>query len=812
MARKAIRKPINIIKEDKVLLLDPEGDVIGETSIPERIPIFPLYQRPIFPGILTMVGADPATSAWIRDQLSEDKLAGLILVDPEKLKGEESEQLTSASQLYRVGTIAYVLHWVELPDGSCQFMMSTLKRFRVRRFIRSKKHFMADIEPLNHELPEVSDGIKASAAAILSALKDLIPHNPTFSQEMKLLVSKVDINEPHVLPDLAASMTSAKSDALQQVLEIEDMEKRMEYALLLLREEHDLSLLKEKIRERIDQRVSKHQREYFLREQLKEIKKELGMESDRKELDLLRFQERFKALELSDEAQERVEQEMDRYEMLEEHSSEFQVVHQYLECIASLPWGSYSKDRLGLVGAERTLNKEHYGLDDVKERILEFIGVSKLRGGVQGSILCLVGPPGVGKTSLGRSVANALGREFYRFSVGGLTDEAELKGHRRTYIGAMPGRLIQALRSVKTANPVIMLDELDKVGKSYRGDPLSVLLEILDPEQNSEFLDHYLDLRFDLSNVLFIATANVLDTIPQPLIDRMEVLRLSGYIIEEKIKIAQRHLIPKMITDCGLEPKQLKFQKSALRQLVIEYARETGVRSLEKKLRTIGRKVATRRVRGNEEDISIRSSALLDYLGPATFKEDPYHKQELPGVVRGLAWTSLGGSTLNIETILLSNNSKGLKLTGQLGEVMQESSTIAYSYIQSLLVQVSGKTQLLKKNSVHLHVPEGATPKDGPSAGIAIATSILSLALEKAVPATIAMTGEITLTGHVLPVGGSREKVVGGRLAGITTFLFPEANEQQFAELPEYLKKGLTIHFVKHFKEVANLTLGFKYQ
>jgi ATP-dependent Lon protease len=810
MARKKTTALEPAAKKDRILLVDSEGTVITVADLPNRIPIFPVYQRPIFPGILTMVGADSRVSRWIREHIREEKIIGLLLAKPdESLEEGDQRSIRSSSQLYRTGTVAYVLHWVELPDESCQFMLSTLKRFRVKRFFRDGKNYTADVEYIEEVAPDMTEELRASAAAIVSTLKELIPHNPTFSQEMHHLLSQVNLDEPITLTDLAASMTNAKSRSLQKILETQELGRRMEQTLLLLREEYDLSLLKEKISQKIDERLSKHQREFFLREQLKEIKMELGLEQDRKQVELERFRERFELLEMTEEAEERVEQELRRYEFMDESSPESQIVHQYLETIAALPWNITSEDKLDLTQAKAILDEDHYGLDDVKKRILEFIAVSKLKGRMKGGILCLVGPPGVGKTSLGRSIAKALGREFYRFSVGGLSDENELKGHRRTYIGAMPGRLIQALRTTKTMNPVIMLDELDKAGRSFRGDPYSVLLEVLDPEQNKEFLDHYLDLRFDLSQVLFIATANTVDTIPDVLRDRMETLRLAGYVIEEKLQIAEQYLIPKILPDHGLTNEHLQIPRETLRRLTVEYAREVGVRNLEKKLRTITRKMAMKVAADETHVVTLTPAVLTEFLGQPDYPEDSYKRLELAGLVRGLAWTPTGGSTLPIESILINGTAGEFKLTGQLGEVMKESSAIAYSYVQSLLRELPGKVQFFKKHTVHLHVPEGATPKDGPSAGIAMATSLLSLALERPVPASIAMTGELTLSGQVLPIGGVREKVVGARLAGIHTLLFPVANQAQYDELPEHLRDGLVVHFVTHFREVAHITLNY---
>ncbi|MGA1598526.1 MAG: endopeptidase La [bacterium] len=805
-----VKNPSPSPKRDRILLVDSEGTVITTSDLPEQIPVLPVFQRPVFPGILTTIGADPETSRWLREVHHEDKMVGLIMV---RRSTEDAElgvhRPQSASQLHRVGTLGYILRWVELPDESCQFMISTLKRFRVGRFSRDDGHFLAQTAYLEDAKPPMTDELKAAAAAIMSTLKEIIPHNPTFSQEMYMLLNQIDINEPAMLTDLAASMTNAKSHDLQKILETTDLAKRMERTLLLLREEYDLSLLKEQISQKIDERVSKHQREFFLREQLREIQRELGLEQDRKTLDLQRLQERLEGKALSDEAQQRMEDELRRYEMLEENSPELQIVHQYIDLVSSLPWGEFTADQLNLKRVRRILEQDHYGLEDVKQRILEFIAVRKLKGELKGAILCFVGPPGVGKTSLGRSVARALGREFYRFSVGGLSDESELKGHRRTYVGAMPGRLIQALRQTQSVNPVILLDEIDKIGRgNFRGDPQSVLLEVLDPEQNIDFLDHYLDLRFDLSNVLFIATANTLESIPSALLDRMEVLRLPGYIPEEKRQIARKHLLPKQLEESGLSRDQFRLTPGALNRLIEEYSREVGIRGLERNLKSLLRKSALKFLTEGLEQISIRETDLEELLGPPDFARNSYEILNRPGLVRGLAWTPTGGEVLPIEALPLSESTgERLRLTGQLGEVMQESSRIAYSYVQALNERLPGRSRLFHQRAVHLHVPEGATPKDGPSAGIAMATALLSLLVNQAVAPDLAMTGELTLTGQVLPVGGIREKLVGARLSGVKTVLLPERNRAQYSELPESLKSGITVHFVAHFEEVARRAL-----
>ena len=788
--------------------MDSEGTVVTTADLPEKVPVLPAFHRPIFPGILSPISVDNQTSQWLREQISEDKMIAVVMVKPDKLR-EDQDMLVNASQLYRLGTLAYVLNWVELPDQSCQFMLSTLQRIKIKRYQRKQQHYQAEIGYFEDKKIKLTEELKAGAAAIVSTLKELIPQNPTFSQEMFHLLNQVDINDPIMLAELAASMTNAKSEDLQKILETENLEQRIENTLLLLREEYDLSLLKEQISQKIDERVSKQQRDFFLREQLREIQQELGLEQDRKSLELRRFRERFENLDLNEEALKRVDDEMHRYSMLDEHSPELQIVHQYLDCIASLPWKQYSRDRLSLSRAEKILNQDHYGMQKVKTRILEFIGVSKLKKTTKGAILCFVGPPGVGKTSLGRSIAWALVREFYRFSVGGLTDESELKGHRRTYIGAMPGRFIQALKSVKTGNPVILLDELDKMGQSYRGDPLSVLLEVLDPEQNREFMDHYLDLHYDLSNVLFIATANVLDTIPPALKDRLEIINLSGYISEEKIQIGTKYLIPKVLEESGLNKEQFRLPKKTLEKLIQEYTRETGVRGLEKQLKALSRGVALKVAKGEKSSKTVTPGDLKSLLGPALFPKDAFKPPEHPGIAQGLAWTPSGGSILNIEAIALQGEKAELKLTGQLGEVMQESSKIAHSLVRSILNEQKNHRVGLDQ-PVHLHVPEGATPKDGPSAGISMATAIHSLALKKTVKKDLAMTGELTLTGQVLPVGGIREKLVGARLGGIKQIILPRANKPQYEELPDYIKKDIQIEFVERYAEVSNIALGIE--
>lgn len=614
---------------------------------------------------------------------------------------------------------------------------------------------------------------------------------------------------------------------MQDVLETFDIAKRIEKGLVLLKKELDIGLLQSSINQKIEATINKTQRDFFLKEQLKTIKKELGIERDDKSLEKEKFEARLKERNVPPDVLKVIKDEMDKLSTLEVQSAEYGVVRGYLDWLTIVPWGIRSAENHDLDAAEKILAEDHYGLEDIKQRILEFIGVGKLAGGVKGSILCLVGPPGVGKTSIGKSIARALNRKFYRFSVGGMRDEAEIKGHRRTYIGAMPGKLIQALKYCQTMNPVIMLDEVDKMGKSYHGDPASALLEVLDPEQNAEFLDHYLDVRCNLSDVLFIVTANVLDTIPEPLKDRMDILRLSGYIIQEKIEIAKKFLIPRNRKEMGIKATEATFTTEGLRGIINGYAREAGVRNLENQIKKILRKIAVKIVREEvhvkkeqkqvtkskskkaatspHTKYSITPQSLKEYLGKPVHTSDRFYLRTPIGVCMGLAWTALGGATLYIETIKVAGEKTAMKLTGQAGEVMKESAEIAWSYLHSAIAKYAPGFTFFEKSQVHIHIPEGATPKDGPSAGITMVTALLSLLTENPVLDNLGMTGELTLTGRILPIGGVKEKMVAARRSGLKVLIFPKDNLRDYEELPDYIRKGMTMHFVEHYDEVFKI-------
>jgi ATP-dependent Lon protease len=777
------------------------GLAVQGSVLPTTLHLLPVFDRPFFPAQAAPIVMDEQPWLQTIEDIGETghRMAGLVMVKTDKLEQLQPEDF------YQVGSIVR-LHQPARAEGKLQFIAEGVQRFRITRWLSDTPPYLVQVEYPADEKKSDDEQIRAYAMAIINTIKELLPLNPLYSEELKYFLNRFGPNEPSPLTDFAAGLTTADGHALQEVLETYPVIKRMQRVLVLLKKEMEVARLQSQIRERVEEQMSEQQRKFFLREQLKEIQKELGLEKDDRTADLERFEKRAEKLTFPEHAQQRVDDEMQKLSVLEVGSPEYTVTRNYLDWITSLPWGIDSDDILDLKRARKILNRDHDGLDDVKQRILEFLAVGQLRGTVAGSILLLVGPPGVGKTSVGRSIAETVGRKFYRFSVGGMRDEAEIKGHRRTYIGAMPGKFIHSLKEAGTENPVIMLDEIDKIGASYQGDPAAALLEVLDPEQNSDFLDHYLDLRFDLSKVLFVCTANQLDTIPGPLLDRMEVIRLSGYITDEKLAIAKHHLWPRQLERAGVKPSKLKISDSALRQIIEGYAREAGVRNLEKQLGRVVRKAAMKLVSGVKGPIRVGPKTLEEYLGKPFFgKEKPLSGV---GVVTGLAWTAMGGATLSIEATQVHSINRGFKLTGKLGEVMRESAEIAYSYVSSHLTQFQGDPAFFDAAFVHLHVPEGATPKDGPSAGITMATALLSLARNQRIRRPLAMTGELTLTGSVYPVGGIREKVIAARRAKVMELILPEANKGDFEELPANIREGVTAHFVKHYREVAPIVFG----
>ena len=808
------------LKEDSVKegKSKPKGK---KTEDPTEVFVIPLTRRPFFPGMAAPLVIEPGQYYEVLKQVakSEHKALGLFLTKKEDVNIYK----IGIEDIYPVGVLARILRIIPMEQGGAQVVLSMEKRISIKNPIKSGKLLKVEAQVFEDAPTQLSKELKAYSISIITTIKELLKLNPLFKEELQIFLGHSDFTEPGKLADFAVALTTATREELQDVLSTFDLQGRIDKALVLLKKELDLSYLQNSINQKIEATISKTQREFFLKEQLKTIKKELGIEKEDKTCDLEKFEARLEKRIISDEVLGVITEEMEKLSVLEVQSAEYAVCRNYLDWLTIVPWGIMSEESLDLAKAEKILNEDHYGLKDIKERILEYISVGKLSGGVKANIIGLSGPPGVGKTSIGKSIARALNRKFYRFSVGGMRDEAEIKGHRRTYIGAMPGKLIQALKYTEVMNPVIMLDEVDKMGKSYQGDPASALLEVLDPEQNKDFLDHYLDVRCDLSNVLFLVTANVLDSIPEPLKDRMEILRLSGYILEEKVAIAEKYLIPRNRKSMGLKASHVTFTKTAIEAIVNGYARESGVRNLENTIKKILRKVAHQIVLQEEKQkskkeeektpfkkISISEDNLVEFLGKPVFTSDRFYDRTPVGVCMGLAWTSMGGATLYIETLKVPSEKTEMKLTGQAGEVMKESSQIAWSYTHSMIEHYAPGVPFFEKTQVHVHIPEGATPKDGPSAGITMITALLSLLKNIPVVADIGMTGEVTLTGKVLPIGGVKEKFIAGKRSGLKTLIFPQENQRDYDELPSYIKKGVKVFFVSHYDEVYRIAFPKK--
>ncbi len=769
-------------------------------ALPDKLYVIPVHNRPFFPAqvLPVIVNEHPWSETLQRVANTDHRCLALFFID----RPASSDTVDfDPDDLPVHGTVVRV-HHASREGGQLQFVAQGLTRVRIRGWLRRKPPYLVEVDyPRSAE--DSRDEVKAYGMALINAIKELLPLNPLYNEELKNYLNRFSPNDPSPLTDFAAALTTAPGNELQDVLDCVPVLKRMEKVLPLLRKEVEVARLQNELSAEVNRKISEHQREFFLKEQLKIIQHELGITKDDRSADADEFRARLTGKTVPPAAQKRIDEELNKLSILETGSPEYAVTRNYLDWATSIPWGVYGKDKLDLTRARKVLDKHHAGMDDIKQRIVEFLAVGAFKGEVAGSIVLLVGPPGVGKTSIGKSIAETLGRPFYRFSVGGMRDEAEIKGHRRTYIGALPGKLVQALKDVEVMNPVIMLDEIDKLGVSHQGDPAAALLETLDPEQNAEFLDHYLDLRMDLSKVLFICTANTLDSIPAPLLDRMETIRLAGYIAEEKLAIAKRHLWPKLLAKTGVPKDRLSISDAAFKAVIEGYAREAGVRQLEKQLGRLVRKAVVRLLEDPECSIRIGPKDLEESLGVPIFRRERLLAGV--GVITGLAWTSMGGVTLPIEATRIHTLNRGFKLTGKLGEVMKESAEIAYSYISSHLKQYGGDPVFFDQAFVHLHVPEGATPKDGPSAGISMASALLSLARNQAPKKGVAMTGELTLTGQVLAIGGVREKVIAARRQKIFELILPEANRGDFDELPDYLKSGLSVHFAQHFADVAKL-------
>ncbi|XP_032680827.1 lon protease homolog, mitochondrial isoform X2 [Odontomachus brunneus] len=671
------------------------------------------------------------------------------------------------------------------------------------------------VETVNvtHEKFKQTEEIKALTQELIKTIRDIISMNPLYRESLQQMLHQGQrvVDNPVYLSDLGAALTGADAQELQQVLEEMDIIKRLRLSLALLKKEYELSKLQQKIGREVEEKVKQQHRKYILHEQLKVIKKELGLEKDDKDAIEEKYRERIKQKVVPKPVMDVLEEELNKLSFLENHSSEFNVTRNYLDWLTSMPWGVTSTENLNLQETTEILDQDHYGMEDIKKRILEFIAVSQLKGTTQGKILCFYGPPGVGKTSIAKSISRALNREYFRFSVGGMMDVAEIKGHRRTYVGAMPGKVIQCLKKTKTENPLILIDEVDKIGKGgYQGDPASALLEMLDPEQNANFLDHYLDVPVDLSKVLFICTANVTHTIPEPLRDRMEMVEMSGYVAEEKLAIAKQYLIPQAKTESGLSNEQITIDDSALTVLIKSYCRESGVRNLQKHIEKVHRKVALKIVKKEVERITVVASNLHDFVGKPVFTHDRMYDITPPGVVMGLAWSAMGGSTLFIETSIKKPTGGkkfegSFEVTGHLGDVMKESIRIAMTVARNYMTRVDPANTFLYDSHIHIHVPEGAIPKDGPSAGVTIVTALLSLAKDQAIRQDVAMTGEVSLIGKVLPVGGIKEKTIAAKRVGVKCIILPEENKKDFDDLPNYIKDGLEVHFASTIDDVYRI-------
>ncbi|MBO4404569.1 MAG: endopeptidase La [Treponema sp.] len=785
---------------------DSEALLPARLELPSKLFILPLGGLPIFPGIFTpfMVSNNEDIKV-IEEAYKTDGYIGFVLL-------KEDKKNPGAADLYSVGTAARIIKKINLPDGGLNLFVSTISRFKIKKVISESNPMVCAVEYLEETGTNTFE-VKALTRALISEMREISETNAIISEEMRMNLSTVE--QPGKIADFITSILNIDKTEQQKILETLDVRKRMEKVLVFIKKEQEILRVQKKIQTEINDRVEKSQREYFLREELKSIQEELGIAGDGKSSDYKKFSEKIASFKFEGEIKETLVEELAKFQLLDPHESEYNSLRNFLELVCSLPWNDTPMEKFTLQEAKKTLEKDHYGLEDVKKRIIEYLGVRKLKDDTKGAVLILVGPPGVGKTSVGRSIAQSMKRPFYRFSVGGEHDESKIKGFRRTYIGSMPGQIIQGLKITKSRSPVFMIDEVDKMNASAQGDPSAALLEVLDPEQNSSFRDTYLDLPFDLSSVLFILTANTLDTIPRPLLDRAEIIELNGYIDQEKIEIAKKYLIPKTLSKNGLKKNQVKFSRDALVSIATEYAREAGVRNFEKLLDKIIRKIVLEvqeKDGGKTSDVkslfenktfSVEQKDIKKYLGIPYFDESSIKKASVPGTAIGLAWTSMGGDTLLLEAVSFESSKAGLVLTGQMGDVMKESAQIAFNWVkQEAIKQGIKESKWFEENTVHLHIPEGATPKDGPSAGITMATAFMSLLKGKIIKPHLAMTGELSLTGQVLPIGGLREKTVAAKRNGIKTILIPKANEKDLEEIPEIVKKGIRFIPVTDVREV----------
>ncbi|MDX2474194.1 MAG: endopeptidase La [Candidatus Krumholzibacteria bacterium] len=777
-------------------------DHAGEIHLPSDMPILPISEAVIFPAMMVpLVLSDTNLVRLADDCLAGDKILGAF--SQRDLEADEDEDLDDRDLIYRVGTAVKIQKMLRFPDGSMRLLGQGIARCRIEKFLSDDPYMRARIVLLEEDIQDDSRTLAYMRGVANNFLK-IVDASETLSDELKVVVMNID--DPGRLADLIATNMDIEVAEKQQILEERSPRKRLQMLSKIVMRELDVLELGQKLQTRVRKSIDKDQREYYLRQQLKAIQRELGdVEEGSVEIDDLR--ERIDEAELPENVLAAANREYDRLVRMSPGASEYTVSKTYLDWILDLPWTESSDDKLNLKNAQEILERDHYGLEDVKERIIEYLAVRKLKDDHRGPILCLVGPPGVGKTSLGRSIAEAVGRKFFRFSLGGMRDEAEIRGHRRTYVGSMPGRIIAGIKECGTNNPVLMLDEIDKLGQDFRGDPASALLEVLDPEQNSNFTDHYLTLPFDLSKVMFITTANMLDTIPRPLLDRMEIIQLSGYTNLEKLQIAKRYLAPRQIEANGLSSKFIRITDAGLMKIIEDHTREAGVRNLEREIGGVCRKVATKVAKGKKKKQTIGARNLEDYLGPPSYSGQRLRRHVKAGVCTGLAWTQVGGKILYIEGLSLPGGRGILKLTGQVGSVMQESASAAYSYLRNRFGANEKYDDFFTKRDVHIHLPAGAVPKDGPSAGIAMASVLLSLMVNKAIDRRTAMTGEITLTGAVLPIGGLTDKVLAAHRVGIKRIILPATNEVDLDDIPDEVREAIEFIPVSHVDQVWDTIL-----
>ncbi len=776
---------------------------IDTEKIPELLPILPLFDAALFPKmVLPLVVMQGESVRLVDEAMAKNRIIGLVV----SKKPEEGNK-PDREDLAQVGTGALILKMAKTHDNRIQLLVQGLRRFRIKSWENSRPYLRARIELLKED--EVKDDeTEALMSNLIGQFVRILELSPGLPPEIGQMAKSIP--EAGTLADMVASTINSNPQEKQTILEIQNVKERLKEVTRLVN--HQLSILElgNKIQSQVKGDMDQSQKEYYLRQQLKAIKEELG-ETDESQVEIEEYRTKIAEKNLPQEARKGAERELDRLSRMHPSSAEYTVASTYLDWITALPWHERTEDNVDIKKARKILDDDHYGLEKPKRRIIEYLAVRKLKPESKGPILCFAGPPGTGKTSLGQSIARALGRKFHRISLGGVRDEAEIRGHRRTYVGALPGRIIQGLRRAESHNPVFMLDEIDKVGSDFRGDPSSALLEVLDPEQNFSFTDHYLDVPFDLSKVMFITTANILDTIPPALRDRMEVLMLHGYTLDEKLKIANRFLIPRQRDEHGIKAKQIKFNQGAVKQIITGYTREAGLRNLEREIANVCRGVASKIAVGRVRSVTIKIEDIHGYLGPVRFTSETKARVTTPGVATGLAWTPTGGELLFIEATAMKGN-KGLTLTGQLGDVMKESATAALSFIRSNAKKLNVDEDFFETHDLHIHVPAGAIPKDGPSAGVTMLTALTSLLKNRTIHKDMAMTGEITLRGQVLPVGGVKEKVLAAHRAGIKEIILPEWNKKDLEDVPPKVKKEIRFHFVDKMINVLDLALDGKKQ